>query len=746
MVKREKMDSKLLKKAIFSIHSLTGTLLLIALVSAFALAFSLRYITSTHEKERLLRENQRQCAVQIQRLTDTSDYLTSQLWYYVVTQKSQYLLNYWKEIEDGRNRERAINVLTDNNITDNECFFANKAKKESDSLVNLEIHAMRLVAESTSMPESKMPHRVAAYSLPKDEKKLSSHDKVKRAAEYIFGYEYSVSKQRINNNIELLRRSVNLRKNIEASAAALDTRRAVLKTMMLCILILLQLLLMVVGYYLMVNRPFRHYTQVLSLMPSNDSLRLIPQGSSEMRHFAETFNELYGRLQATNKELREMSSVDYLTKLPNRASFEQFVHRAAAGSTAQICILIIDIYRFKLINNTFGRMTGDMVLQRFAALIGSIVPQDSAMTARLGGQEFVVALLNFEEKDCFDLAKKISLAIKIFNIKGLGTCTTDTYIGSNIGGVCLDTARDGAFPDLNKMLTEADLALSCAKDRGKNSCCCYSKSDPYFRNLSMQRENEVIFEKDMWNALANNEFVPYVQPKYDLNSKDIVGAEALVRWNHPTAGLLMPDTFIPFFEKNGFVCNIDFYMFEQSCKTIRDWLASGITPLSIAVNFSWRHLLNQNFAEVLTSIIKKYNVSAAYIEIEMTETSLTRNWQDSITVIEKLRCAGFSVAIDDFGCGYSSLSMLRDFPVDFLKIDKSFIRDNITHEKELPVVQSILNLCCALGIKAICEGIETQTQNDIMRNNGCPYGQGFFFSKPLPLDELNDFIKFHHVE
>ena len=125
MVKREKMDSKLLKKAIFSIHSLTGTLLLIALVSAFALAFSLRYITSTHEKERLLRENQRQCAVQIQRLTDTSDYLTSQLWYYVVTQKSQYLLNYWKEIEDGRNRERAINVLTDNNITDNECFFAN---------------------------------------------------------------------------------------------------------------------------------------------------------------------------------------------------------------------------------------------------------------------------------------------------------------------------------------------------------------------------------------------------------------------------------------------------------------------------------------------------------------------------------------------------------------------------------------------------------------------------------------------
>lgn len=121
-----------------------------------------------------------------------------------------------------------------------------------------------------------------------------------------------------------------------------------------------------------------------------------------------------------------------------------------------------------------------------------------------------------------------------------------------------------------------------------------------------------------------------------------------------------------------------FTCLSSHAKPIRDWLASGITPLSIAVNFSWRHLLNQNFAEVLTSIIKMYNVSAAYIEIEMTETSLTKNWQDSITVIEKLRCAGFSVAIDDFGCGYSSLSMLRDFPVDFLKIDKSFIRDNIT--------------------------------------------------------------------
>lgn len=739
------MDSKPSNKAIFSIHSLTAALLVIALISSFALVCSLRHITSAHEKERLLRENQRQCTIQIQRLTDASDYLTSQVWYYVVTQKSSHLLNYWKEVNERHNREKALNILIAHDITDSECFFARKAKEESDRLINLEVRAMRLVAESTSMPKSQMPKEVAACTLPADEKKLSSGDKIKRAAEYIFGYEYSASKQRIGKNIEQLRRSINLRKDIEASAAALGTKRAVLNATAICIIILLPLLLLVAGYYLMVNKPFRHYTQMLGLMQKNESLRLTPQGSSEMRHFAETFNDLYGRLQATNKELREMSAVDYLTKLPNRASFEQFVLRAANGKASQICILIIDIYRFKLINNTFGRMTGDMVLRRIASAIDDIVPQDSALAARLGGQEFVVALLNFTERECIEIAQKISGAIKTLNIKGEGTCSTDTYIGSNIGGVCVNTEKDGGFSDLNKLLTEADLALSCAKERGKNMCCCYTKSDPYFKNLTLQRENEVIFEQDMWRALSNDEFVAYFQPKYDLKSKEITGVEALVRWNHPTLGLLMPDSFIPFFEKNGFICNIDFYMFEQSCKVIRDWLASGMTPLSIAVNFSWHHLLNQNFAEILTSITKKYNVSTAYIEIEMTETSLTKNWQESIIVIEKLRRAGFSVAIDDFGCGYSSLSMLRDFPVDFLKIDKSFIRDNITHEKELPIVRSILNLCRSLGIKAICEGIETQTQNDVMRDNGCPYGQGFLFSKPLPLDELNNFIQSYNV-
>ena len=244
----------------------------------------------------------------------------------------------------------------------------------------------------------------------------------------------------------------------------------------------------------------------------------------------------------------------------------------------------------------------------------------------------------------------------------------------------------------------------------------------------------------MWNSLRNGEFVPYFQPKYNMRTMKICSAEALVRWQHPKRGLLCPDSFIPFFERNGFVKEIDYFMYEQCCKTVRDYLASKRTIVPIAVNFSWRHLLDPGFADTLIHICAKYNVSPHYMEIEMTETFIIKNIEDSIEQIKKLRTYGFSVAIDDFGCGYSSLSVIRDFHIDYLKIDRSFINGDMADDSNIFIVRSILNLCNHLGIKPICEGIETERQNSRLTEWGCLIGQGYYFSKPLSREEFDKFL------
>lgn len=734
------MDIRI-KKFILSIHTLTAALLVVAVVSVVVLLVSLSGITLLHEHERAIKDEERVCSEQIQKLADGSDYLTSLVWRYVSTQESKYMDEYWKEVNVTKNREAAVQKLLTFEICKKETGMLLAAKGESDRLINDEAHAMRLIAESVGMNEFSMPVRVAQIKLSEKEQALSPEAKVHEAANIIFGYDYSLSKQKIMGNIEDLRRKLQERKNEEAALASAQTHKAVSVTMLFCVFVLFLFLLMVCGYYLFLNKPFKKYSQALPSLLADVKVRLEPHGCLEMRQFAEIFNDVFSRLQNTNAELREMSCTDYLTKLPNRATFEKFVLDSSKKDDIKICIIVIDISKFKIVNNAFGRMTGDMALRRVGLVLQSLVTPDLGLPARLGGQEFVVALINQSPEDCRTMAETILKEISELNLRGTGNCSTDTYMSSNLGCVF---AQDGNF-DINTLLTDADLALLRAKEKGKNSYFCFSKTDAYFTAMAEKRKNEACYEKEMWNSLANNDFIPYFQPKYSLLTDEVVGVEALVRWRHPRLGILSPDSFIPFFEKNGFICDMDFYMFEQSCKVIRNWLSSNMKPVPIAVNFSWRHLQKADFADKLLSITKQYNISPSYIDIEMTETSLTKNWEESIAVTKKLRDYGFSLAIDDFGCGYSSLSMLRDFSVDFLKIDRSFLNMEASDYKNLAIIQSILNVCEVLGIKAICEGIETSMQNVILRQNGCPYGQGYYFSRPLPLDKLEEFMKAHTV-
>ena len=732
------MDIRL-KRFCLSIHSLTAALLIIAVVSVAVILVSLRGITALHAKEQAIKNEERACSAQVQRLADTSDYLTSEVWHYVSTQDTKYMLNYWHEVQVSKNREDAVRRLVELKACKSEIELVTAAKGESDRLIYDESYAMRLIAESVGMKKENMPKRVAEVTLSPKDTSLSPKAKVQAATDLIFGYKYSLSKQEIMGNIERLRRHIEQRKDAETAKAEAETQSAVFATMLLCIFILLLFLVLVGEYYLLINTPFKKYSQTLSLLLTDPNVRLEPHGCLEMKKFAKIFNDVFSRLQKTNTELREMSGTDYLTKLSSRATFENYITGLSEKERSCLFIVVIDISKFKLINNAFGRMTGDMALRKVGALLKSMVTSEIGMPARLGGQEFVAAIVNRPKEECFAMAEAILKNISELNLRGVGNCGANTFLSSNIGCVF---ATDNSY-DLNRLLTKADLALSRAKENGKNTYFCFSTDDPYFAEMAKKRQNEACYEKEMWNSLLNNDFIPYFQPKYDLVTGGVIGIEALVRWQHPRLGFLSPDSFIPFFERNGFICDIDFYMFEQSCKVIRNWLARNMKAVPIAVNFSWRHLQQPDFADKLLSITKQYNIAPSYIDIEMTETSLTKNWEESIATTKKLRDFGFSLAIDDFGCGYSSLSMLRDFSVDYLKIDKSFLDMNGSEPKNLTIIQSILRVCGVLGIKAICEGIETEAQNCVLKQNGCPYGQGYYFSRPLTLDKLEEFMKIH---
>ena len=274
------------KRFSLSIHSLTAALLIIAVVSVAVILVSLRGITALHIKERTIKDEESACSVQVRRLADTSNYLTSEVWHYVSTHDTKYMLNYWHEVQVSKNREYAVRKLMELKACKNERELATAAKRESDRLIYDESYAMRLIAESVGMKKENMPKRVAEVTLSPEDTSLSQEAKVQAATDLIFGYKYSLSKQKIMGNIEHLRRHIEQRKNTEATQADAETQSAVFATMLLCIFILLLFLALVGGYYLLINKPFKKYSQTLSLLLTDSNVRLEPHGCLEMKNFA----------------------------------------------------------------------------------------------------------------------------------------------------------------------------------------------------------------------------------------------------------------------------------------------------------------------------------------------------------------------------------------------------------------------------------------------------------------------------
>ena len=424
-----------------------------------------------------------------------------------------------------------------------------------------------------------------------------------------------------------------------------------------------------------------------------------------------------------NREIQNLLYVDRLTGYWNLNKFSDHAALVLKGDASGYALVSCDINHFKTINDAYGFAEGDYALRLVADTLQASLASGEFFAR--SSADFFVLMVKYTDFDALcdrmaEVNRKVNAALLEDDRQ---------YQLVIIAGIYKIQPQDC---DISFMLDLASYARKSAKGMGKNSCVLYN----------FQMRNEILSRKEIEDhmelALQNGEFCPYFQPKADLLSGTIVGCEALVRWIKPSGEIVSPGAFIPIFEQNGFVVDVDLFIYESVCKTIRKWLATGKDVVRVSCNFSRLHLMNASFSDTLKSIADQYRVPTCYLEIEITESMSMYDPEVLLTHLKKLKEYGFMLAVDDFGSGYSSLGLLHQFPFDVLKMDKSLLGhdDDSISEQEQVIIFTILHMAEGLGMEIVCEGVETDRQADILSGLGCRVIQGFLFSRPLALPDF----------
>ncbi|MDF3001515.1 MAG: signaling protein [Bacillota bacterium] len=428
-------------------------------------------------------------------------------------------------------------------------------------------------------------------------------------------------------------------------------------------------------------------------------------------------------IKTKNTHTREIKKVAYTDSVTGTWNYNRFKVEAKSilenQKNKKYALFYIDINKFSYFNDTFGYQAGDLILSEVSKEMQRHL-RDTECSARFSADNFV-CLMEYEsdlslidrgrnfQKKCEERLKKINSRYKIY-------FTTAIY------------RIPPGETDIPSIVGKADIAHKTLGNVRKESFVVYNEK---IQN-EFNRKKEL--ESSMYSALRNQEFVVYLQPKMDLISNTIVGAEALVRWQRPKEGLIPPLQFIPLFESNGFILDLDFYVYENVCILLRRWLDEGKPAIPISVNVSKAHLSNQQFVAHLKALTNKYQIPADLLELELTETIFFHNSEEAFSMIRELKKLGFPISIDDFGSGYSSLNLLKDLVVDVLKLDKEFFRKEGMTQKDKIIVDGIIQIANDLNLKIISEGVETKEQVDFLISSGCHMAQGFYFARPMAID------------
>lgn len=429
-------------------------------------------------------------------------------------------------------------------------------------------------------------------------------------------------------------------------------------------------------------------------------------------------------------ELEHLASHDALTGLPNRSLLHDRLQQAIAYAQRQrsvVAVASINLDRFKVINDSLGHVAGDCVLRTTAERIKSCLRQSDTV-ARSGDDEFVLVVYDqASEEGISSLLNRILDATS----KPFSLDKHELFVTCSIGVSFYP--RDGR--DATALLRNADAAMYQAKARGRNNFRFYAAE------MNAKVAGRLSLASGLRRALDRNEFLLHYQPQIDLYSGRITGAEALIRWQHPTRGMVAPGMFIPVAEETGLILPIGEWVVHTACTQARERLKAGFPPLNVSVNVSVRQFMRKDLVESLLKTVKHSQLDTQDLELEVTESLIMNNAEEFIAILKKLKETGIKLAIDDFGTGYSSLNYLKRMPIDRLKVDQSFVRDINKDTPSTTIVEAIISLGHSLRLKVIAEGVETGEQLEFLRHRGCDEFQGFYFSRPIPADRFESLLK-----
>ena len=458
---------------------------------------------------------------------------------------------------------------------------------------------------------------------------------------------------------------------------------------------------------------------------------LAPAG--QLTHWVAVGRDITQR-KAAEAEIHHLAFYDPLTQLPNRQLLMDRLQRVLAHSAQtrrQGALMFIDVDNFKVLNDTLGHHKGDLLLQKVATRLLDCVRKTDTV-ARLGGDEFVIMLENLADDPEAATSRARIVAEKVLNcLREPFNLDGHRHYASASLGV---TSLTGQHDRVSELLKQADLAMYQAKTLGRNTVCFF---DP---NLQATVSAKAAVSSDLRVGLRENQFVVYYQPQVDRHGR-VTGVEALLRWQHPERGLVEPADFIPTAEDTGLILPLGQWALETACQQLAAWATRPETlGLSIAVNVSVRQFRHPDFVDTVIATIQRTGIRAHRLKLELTESLLADRMEITIAKMGTLKALGVTLSLDDFGVGYSSLSALKRLPLDQLKIDKGFVADLLTDPNDAAISRAIITLAQSLSLQVVAEGVETQAQRDFLLQQGCEYFQGYLFSRPLPLEELERYL------
>ena len=471
---------------------------------------------------------------------------------------------------------------------------------------------------------------------------------------------------------------------------------------------------------IVIKKPF----EPIEILQSASALSRKWQNARALKHHIESLEHAVTDrtrgLEAANRQLRHLASHDPLTGLPNRLLLDDRVAQAIAQANRQgheFALLVVDLDRFKLINDSLGHRAGDDLLREVAQRLKSAVRAVDT-TARLGGDEFVILVDGPVMRAEAVAIGRRAIEVMRPSMRLLGI---DVHISPSIGIAFYP--GDGATVDA--LLARADAAMYTAKDRGRNNVRCYAEG------MTTATQDRVRLESELHEALRSGQFELHYQPKVDTASGRINSAEALIRWRHPQRGLVPPKDFIPVAEECGLLDTIGEWVLFEACRQAKAWQQEGLRPMRVAVNLAPSQFRLANLVEQIRKALEAAQLDAQYLEVELTESAVMSDAEESILILESISRMGVLVSVDDFGTGYSSMSYLRRFPIDKLKIDRCFVSEMTRRPEDASIVRAIISLAHSLHLKVIAEGVETPEQLALLTELGCDQYQGFYFSSAV---------------